>query len=342
VNDEFEPPPGYLNTASIGIPPRAAVAALQEAVADWAAGRARPPDYDPFVDTARATFARLVGVEKSDVAVGTQVSTFTAMVAASLKPGDEVLVYADDFSSVLFPLMVARDRGVRVRAVPTVAELPEAIDATTALVAFSAVQSADGEVADLDAIAAAADEHGARTYVDATQAVGWLPFDATRFDYVTVAAYKWLLSPRGVAFMTVRAERLAEVPPIAAGWYAGEDRWGSLYGQELPLAADARRLDLSPAWLSWVAAVPALAAIERAGIDAIHHHDLRLANRFRAGLGLPASNSAIVSTALAGAGERLQEAGITAAARAGASRLSFHLYNTEADVDLASEALRSG
>src|SRR4051812_43857119 len=161
--ESFDAPPGYLNTASIGIPPRAAVAALQAAVDDWAAGRVRPPDYDPFVDAARATFARLVGVGSGDVAVGTQVSTFTAMVAASLKPGDEVLVYADDFSSVLFPLMVARDRGVRVRTVPIVAALPEAIDAGTSLVAFSSVQSADGEVADLDAIAAAAEEHGART-----------------------------------------------------------------------------------------------------------------------------------------------------------------------------------
>jgi hypothetical protein len=75
---------------------------------------------------------------------------------------------------------------------------------------------------------------------------------------------------------------------------------------------------VSPAWLSWVAAVPALRAVERAGIDAIHEHDVGLANRFRAGLAMPPSNSAMVTTALPGAAQRLQ-----------------------ADVDLALEARRA-
>jgi selenocysteine lyase/cysteine desulfurase len=339
VRDQFDIAPGYLNTASIGVPPRDALEALRQATADWAAGRVQPPEYDPFVDEARATFARLVRVDPGDVAVGTQVSTFTAMVAASLQPGDEVLVYENDFSSLLFPLMVVHERGVWVRTVSSVAELAGAIGERTSLVAFSAVQSADGTVADLDAIAAAAEAHGARTYVDATQGAGWLPLDASRFDFVAVAAYKWLLSPRGAAFMTVRRAALDAVPPIAAGWYAGEDRWGSLYGQGLPLATDARRLDVSPAWLSWVAAAPALALLERVGVEAIHAHDLALANRVRAGLGMEPGNSAIVATSIPGAAERLEAAGVKAAARAGAVRLSFHLHNSEADVDLALEAL---
>src|SRR4051812_13312273 len=117
VRELFGVPPGYLNTASIGIPPREAVGALQRATAEGGAGRVLPRDYDPFVDEARATFARLVGVDARDVAVGTQVSSFTSMVAASVAPAAEVLVYEDDFPSVLFPLMVARERGVRVRTV---------------------------------------------------------------------------------------------------------------------------------------------------------------------------------------------------------------------------------
>ena len=47
---------------------------------------------------------------------------------------------------------------------------------------------------------------------------GWLPIDARRFDFVACAGYKWLLAPRGIAFMAVRPERLAEVRPSAAGW----------------------------------------------------------------------------------------------------------------------------
>ena len=72
---------------------------------------------------------------------------------------------------------------------------------------------------------------------------------------------------------------------------------------------------------------------------AVHQHDVALANRFRAGLGLPPGDSAIVSAAAEGAAERLDRAGIRAATRAGAVRASFHLYNTEADVDAALDAL---
>ena len=75
------------------------------------------------------------------------------------------------------------------------------------------------------------------------------------------------------------------------------------------------------------------------GVAAIGAHDVALANRFREHLGMPPSNSAIVSVAVDGAGEKLAAAGIAAATRAGAARLSFHLYNTEADADRAADAL---
>jgi selenocysteine lyase/cysteine desulfurase len=260
------------------------------------------------------------------------------VIAAALPAGSEVLSYEGDFASVLFPFMVAADRGIDVRLVE-LDELADAVGPRTSLVAFSAVQSSDGAVADLEGIAAAAAAHDALTYVDATQAIGWLPFDAANFDFVAASAYKWLLCPRGASFMAVRPERLELLPPIAAGWYSQPDPWASIYGPDLRLAPDARRLDLAPAWLAFVGAVPALEAIERTGVPTIHEHDVGLANRFRAGLGLPPSDSAIVSTSLPGAADKLARAGITVSTRAGGLRASFHLYNTDADVDRALEAL---
>jgi selenocysteine lyase/cysteine desulfurase len=77
-----------------------------------------------------------------------------------------------------------------------------------------------------------------------------------------------------------------------------------------------------------------LELIEQVGIPAIHAHNLTLANRFRAGLGLEPSNSAIVCTDLPGAADHLQRAGIVAAVRGGLLRTSWHVYNDERDVDL--------
>jgi selenocysteine lyase/cysteine desulfurase len=106
----------------------------------------------------------------------------------------------------------------------------------------------------------------------------------------------------------------------------------------MQLAANARRLDTSPAWFSWVAAVPALQLIERVGVERIHAHDVGLANRFREGLGIPPGDSAIV-TAEAGNVERLESAGIIAPVRAGRLRTSWHAYNSEADVDRVLDVL---
>jgi selenocysteine lyase/cysteine desulfurase len=176
-------------------------------------------------------------------------------------------------------------------------------------------------------------------FVDATQSCGWLPIDAATVDFLACAAYKWLLSPRGTAFMTVRSDRLEEVRPVAAGWYAGESVHDSYYGPPLRVADSARRLDISPAWFSWVGTTPALELLESIGIEQIRDHNVGLANRFRAGMGLPEGDSAIVSLDLDGGSQRLRSEGIVVAIRGGRLRASFHLYNTAADVDAALRAL---
>jgi selenocysteine lyase/cysteine desulfurase len=330
--------PGYLDTASVGIPPETTVAAMRAALAGWAAGTATAPSYDVIVVEAREAFARLVHVAPEDVCVGSQVSSLAGLVAASLPAGARVLAAEGDFTSILFPFLAQADRGVDVRLVPP-AELAGEIGPATDLVVLSAVQSSSGAVADLDAVARAAADHDVRTFVDVTQACGWLPVHAARFDYVACAAYKWLLSPRGAAFMAIRPERIDELRPNAAGWYAGADIWSSIYGGPLRLAADARRFDVSPAWLCWAGTVPSLLLIERIGVEAIHAHDVGLADRLRAGLGLPPGDSAIVTVDAPGAAERLAAAGVRASSRAGAVRLALHVHNTQADVDLVLEAL---
>jgi selenocysteine lyase/cysteine desulfurase len=147
------------------------------------------------------------------------------------------------------------------------------------------------------------------------------------------------MSPRGTAFITLSERLLERAVPHSAGWYAGEDPHASYFGPPLRLASDARKFDLSPAWFSWVGTAPALDLVERIGVNAIHDHNLALANRFRAAVGLEPSNSAIVCVEIPGAAERLQEAGIIAAIRGGQLRTSWHVYNTEDDVDQVLRAL---
>ncbi|MFU8875194.1 aminotransferase class V-fold PLP-dependent enzyme [Micromonospora sp. SL4-19] len=336
----WQPEPGWLNTATYGLPPDPAWAAVQDVLADWRAGRVSFEGWAESVGRSRAAFAGLIGVAAADVAIGSTTSQLLAPVAAALPPGATVVVPEVEFTSNLFPWLVQQERGVRVRTVP-LAGLVDAIDADTDLVAFSLVQSSDGTVAPYDTIVAAARAHGTLVAVDATQGCGWLPFDAGRADAVVVSAYKWLMAPRGAAFAYLAPALRERLRPDAAGWYAGQDPHASYYGPPLRLADDARRFDISPAWFCYVGAAPALELLAEIGLPAVHEHDVALANRFLTGLGRPPGDSAIVTVAVPGAEEKLARAGVRAAVRAGRVRASFHLYTNTEDVDLALEALTS-
>jgi selenocysteine lyase/cysteine desulfurase len=327
----------YLNTASYGLPPAPAFEALQQALGEWREGRTSWEGWTESVAGARASFARLLGARPQDVAAGATVSELVGLVAASLPDDATVLVPEIEFTSNLFPWLAQGHRGLEVRTAP-LAGIADAVDRETTLVAVSAVQSSNGDVADLGAIREAAQEHAVLLLVDATQACGWLPLRAEDADFIVVHTYKWLMSPRGAALMAVRPERLESIVPAHAGWWAAENPLADYYGPPLRLADSARRLDTSPAWFSWVGAAPTLEVVERIGVDRIHEHNVELANRFRAGLGLEPGDSAIVSVDVNGA-ERLEQAGIRAAVRGGGLRVSFHLYNTPEHVDATLDVL---
>ena len=341
IPDAWDAEPGYLNTASYGLPPRPAWHALQAALADWRAGRTSWEPWGEAVQDARQSFARLVGADPAQVATGSQVSALVGLVAAALPDGARVLLPEVEFTSNVFPYLVHARRGVEVVTAP-VDRLVDAIDGRTTAVAYSVVQSATGEVTDMAAVKAAAARHGAITIADASQAVGWLPTRAAHADVLVCAGYKWLMAPRGTAFLVLTPELADRVTPLAAGWFAGEDPHQSYYGLPLRLARDARRFDVSPGWFDWVGTAASLAVVESIGMAAAHAHDVGLANRFRAGLGLPPGDSAIVSVPWPGAAERLERAGIRASTRAGSLRAAFHLYTTESDVDTAVAALTRG
>ncbi|HYI17224.1 MAG TPA: aminotransferase class V-fold PLP-dependent enzyme [Solirubrobacteraceae bacterium] len=338
----FSPEGTYLNTATYGLPPRTAIEAMGPALDEWRHGRTQFEHWDESVGRARRAFAALAHVDPADVAVGGTVSAFAGLVAAALPDGARVLAVEGDFTSVLFPFLAQAPRGVEVELAP-LERLAEALGPEHDLVAFSAVQSADGRIADVDAVVAAAAAHDVRTFTDTTQGTGWHDLDHGRFDYTACAGYKWLLAPRGTAYFTLRPEHRDSLLPHGAGWYAGDDVPASYYGAPLRLARDARRFDLSPAWHCWIGAAPAAELLAEVGAGAIGAHDVALADRLREGLGMEPGNSAIVSLdgLPADAAERLAAARIMAAGRGGLLRLSFHLYTTEEDVDRALAVLRS-
>ena len=331
--------PGYLDTATYGLPPTPTVERSHRVIDEWAEGRVLFNSWNDAADQARRSFASFVGVRADAVAVGASTSSLVGVVAAALPDSAEVVIPGGEFTSLLFPFLVHADRGVAVREVPLEA-LAESVRDETTVVAWSAVQSSDGRIADADAVLEAAHRVGALTVVDATQAAGWLPVPYERIDAAVCSAYKWLCCPRGTAFMVASPRVLADCRPLAASWFAADEMHAGYYGSPLRLASDVRRLDESPAWFAWEGAVTSLAALAEVGIDAIHAHDVRLSDALHIGLGLEPTGSAIVSVGGIGLEQALSAVGIKAATRANGCRLSFHLYNDDDDVAAAVAALR--
>ncbi|MBO8188345.1 aminotransferase class V-fold PLP-dependent enzyme [Streptomyces spirodelae] len=338
---EFKPEVTYFNTPSHGLLPARAAAAVTEAAAAMSTGRIDLVSYFAEVDKARAAFARITGTTTDRVAAGTAVSTHIGLIAASLPSGAEVLAPEGEFSSVVNPFTVRDD--ITLRTVPLTG-IAEAVEPSTTLVALSAVQSADGRIADLPAVRAAARAAGARVLLDVTQAAGWLTVSADDYDYVVCGAYKWLLCPRGASFLVVSREAQEEraLRPHNAGWVAGASPWDDCYGPIARLAPDARAFAESVPYLPYLGAARSLGLIEElGGPEAIGAHDQALAARFRkgvAGLGrgyepVPGDSAIVAVPGLGHAAEGLAAAGVTVSVRNGNLRAGFHVHNTEEDVD---------
>ncbi|GAS88563.1 aminotransferase class V-fold PLP-dependent enzyme [Mycolicibacterium brisbanense] len=333
---EFAGAEGFLNTPTFGLPPQFLLDALHGCLGEWQAGTMQAASFDDPVRAGRAGYAQLAGVPVESVAMAGNVSAALGLVAAAIPDGSRVAVLSGEFTSTTFPF-AAQGRGVTVTELTPTELIDRAADFDA--VSVSLVQSANGAVLDLAALRAAVQGADTITVIDLTQALGWACPDVSWVDVTVAAVYKWLLAPRGTAWMSLCERVAATMTPHAANWYAGEQPWQSIYGLPLRLADDARRFDTSPAWFSVLGAgltLPWLASLDR---GAVKQHTVGLANRLRAEIELPQQDSAIVSIPIADAAERLQRAGIRASMRAGALRVGFHLYNTEDDLDRLVDAL---
>ena len=336
----FRPAEGlaYLDSATYGLAPLPTTAAMRQALDAWEAGTARwIDDWDVVAEEARRHAAGIVGVEPANVALLPSASVGVGTVAAGLGTTARIVVAENEFTSLLFPLLVAGERGAVVTEV-SVDMLANAIELGTDLVAFSLVHMQTGRVAPAAQIIRRAHAVGARVLIDATHGVPFVDSFAAYADFVVCAAYKHLLCPRGTAFLTVRADRIDELVPWNANWRAADDPYGRYVGGPLTLADSAARFDVSMAWHLWIGAASSLDLIHRwrrvGVLDTVIDRAAELANR----LGLTPTGSSIVSvpvTDMSVARTELERHRIKAGVHTAAVRLSCHVYTTPDDVDRA-------
>jgi len=342
----FHPEPGltYLDTATYGLPPERTMLVMREALEAWQAGTASWVDWDRQSERARVAFARLIGVPPARVALQPSVSVGVGMVASALEPGDRVVVPAAEFRSVLYPLLVAQQRGVDIVEVDELDRLADAITPGIKLVAISLVQMQTGRVLPVREIVERAEAVGAQVLLDATHGTPFVRLDHVidRIDYVLVAAYKHLLCPRGVAFMVLRDDHVGRLPPTMASWRASDAPYTSFFGGPLTLANAAAQYDASLAWHPWVGAAESLELLVEWQAAGALEEPLALARALADRLGIPWGGGTLVCPQINDADTvraALEEHRIKAAFRGTAIRFSTHVYNDDADIERAAAAI---
>ncbi len=353
----------YLDTAYDGpypLPVLEAGKAFLERRSRGTAGRVR--DWLEVMDQVRHRIARLVNARPSEVAITTNTTQGTNIVALSLPlgPGDNIVWGSLEYpSNGLVWLTQARRRGFENRIVEdstgalTVSDFEPFVDEQTRVISVSHVSHRNGHVLDLRGLAGLAHAHGALLHVDAIQAVGAIGVDVREcgVDFLTCGTYKWLLGPLGLAFFYVREELL----PTLEAPYSGEmqaSRWSStsqvFSRHEFPaeLYETARKFENATVHFQGLYELrAALDYIEGIGMPSIEAQVLKLSSRLWQGLKelgfellTPPNTKSGIVTCLVGDADRvervLRDKKIAASLKAGRQlRVSPHFFNNEEDVD---------
>jgi selenocysteine lyase/cysteine desulfurase len=231
----------YLNAGTDGpIATVAAEAAATELAGEVADGRV----YSHFerrralLNDLRAGYAAVLNCDVGELAVTTSTSEGIGGVLGGLGlgPGDEIVTSDSEHPGLIGPLLVARSRGVAVKAVP-LRDVADAVGATTTLVACSHVNWLTGELAP-----AALAEVPVPVVLDGAQGVGAIDVDVRALGCAAYAGsgQKWLCGADGTGMLFVDAAFLERVTPTRPGYSAFED---ASRGLDSTFSAEARKLD---------------------------------------------------------------------------------------------------
>ncbi|MFC2008619.1 aminotransferase class V-fold PLP-dependent enzyme [Chloroflexota bacterium] len=183
-------------------------------------------------DTIRTLSSTIFGGDSDGYAVVPSatygVSTAARAVEPHLKPGDHILVAAEEFPANVFPWKrAAQETGASVVTVPYPSDgdwtraIGSSIDRGVKVVATANCHWTNGAYIDLPTIGKACRDAGSILVVDVTQSLGVmpLPLDEVRPDFLVAAGYKWLLCPYGFSLLYV-SEQWRDARPLEESWQA--------------------------------------------------------------------------------------------------------------------------
>lgn len=351
----------YLNHAAVTPLPRRSALAMQGLAQD--AMDYGSLHYDRWLEAyegVRVAAARLIGAQRSEIALIKNTSEGISMVAQGLdwRPGDRIVAFREEFPANYYPWLRLEAHRCSVDWLSVHDPLEKIDTACTGarLLALSFVQYLSGFRANLNAIGEICRRRRCFFFVDAIQGLGAFPLDveAAHIDALAADGHKWLLGPEGCGILYVRQSQQDSVFPVEFGWttVAGFNDYAS---RDMALRRDAGRYECGT--LNTIGIYGLRASLElllESGIAGVSGAVQMLADRLALGamnkgyqlLGqrTPENGAGIIAIQKPGIDSRkvvydLKQLGILAAPRQGWVRLSPHFYISPEEIDRTLEAL---
>ena len=367
----------YLNTGWAGPSPEAVVTRIQRVLEEersvGPASLAGLRLWREVREQARSAVAALLGVDTEETLLthGTTEGVHIVLYGYPWRPNDELVTCDLEHPAIATAVDVLRERsGVSVRKLglpPNAAEadmaelFSAAIGPRTRVVALSHVQYSCGLRLPVRSIVDAAHRVGALVLIDGAQSAGQIPLDLRQLgaDFYAISGQKWLLGPEGTGALFISRALSRSLEPLlithslADAW----DRHLEPFGVAYPL----RRFSTASENTALVAGfAEAVRLLLDTGIEVIEAKANCLADRLRSGL------AAIPGCSITGPVASGVSCGLVAVAVEGwpppklvdelwtrwriaaravsyplAVRFSVAAFNTEAEIDLVIDALRS-
>ena len=357
----------YLLNHSVGRPPVNTAEIWSDAfLAPW---REQGEDVWPCwlsgISNFKEALARLFSGEAKDFCPQVNLSSALTKILQSL-PMDtarNTIVYSEeDFPSIAFVLQQAQRVGYTLRAIAggqdstDAAHWGSSFDERTAIVLLTHVHSNTGRQVPVEAITRAAREQGIVSIVDIAQSAGCVPIDlrAWSADFVIGSCVKWLCGGPGAGFLWVTPEKQASSEPLDVGWFSHENPF-EFDSNNFRYAQDADRFwGGTPSVQPFVVAANSIQTICDIGVENIRRHNLSLTQRLIGAL--PTGNlvtpvepdhrggTLVVrfeEDSLGAVTDRLEAHKVLFDVRPTGIRLSPHIYNDEAEIDITAGCLGS-
>jgi isopenicillin-N epimerase len=195
--------------------------------------------HEGLMDEVRRRLGAFVGADPDDLALVHNATTGVATVLASMEipAGAQLLATTHGYNACNNALRAAATRAsaeIRWVELPFavadedeyVARVLEAVTPSTVLALLDHVTSPTGLVLPLERLVPALESQGVRVLVDGAHAPGMIPLDLTRLgaSYYTGNCHKWVMSPKGSAFLHVRRDRQSEIRPLVTSHGANSPR----------------------------------------------------------------------------------------------------------------------